>query len=129
MPALAAGVIAARLVPDLSAVTTVNALSFVGVGLLVAAAIALPLAVTVALGLLLGLGLGYANGAAMEADSAVHLFVLGVAAMGTIGVTLLAALVVSLEREWQRIAVRVVGSWIAAIGLMMLALRWAAPTG
>lgn len=117
------------MVPDLPGVDMVDALSFVALGLLVAAALTLPLALTVALGLLLGLGHGYANGGAMEPDSAVHLFVLGVATMGTVTVTMMAALVVSLERDWQRIAVRVVGSWIAAIGLMMLALRWAALGG
>jgi hypothetical protein len=34
-------------------------------------------------------------------------------------VTLVSALVVSLGKPWARIAVRVVGSWIAAIGLLM----------
>jgi len=32
-----------------------------------------------------------------------------------------AALAVSLKREWTRVAVRVAGSWIAAIGLLMAA--------
>ncbi len=35
-------------------------------------------------------------------------------------VALAAALVVSLRRPWTRIAVRVAGSWIAAVGLLML---------
>jgi len=34
-------------------------------------------------------------------------------------VTLASALVVSLRKSWARIAVRVAGSWIAAIGLLM----------
>jgi hypothetical protein len=35
--------------------------------------------------------------------------------------TLVSALVASRELAWQRIAVRVAGSWIAAIGLLMSA--------
>ena len=35
-------------------------------------------------------------------------------------VALLAALVVSLKAPWTRIAVRVAGSWIVAIGMFML---------
>jgi hypothetical protein len=35
-------------------------------------------------------------------------------------VALIASLVVSLKAQWARITVRVAGSWIAAIGLLML---------
>ena len=34
--------------------------------------------------------------------------------------TLLPALVVSLKQQWMRVAVRVAGSWIAAIAILML---------
>jgi hypothetical protein len=34
-------------------------------------------------------------------------------------VALASALVASLGKQWMRIAVRVVGSWIAAVGLLM----------
>jgi hypothetical protein len=37
-----------------------------------------------------------------------------------VAVTLLSAFVVSLQSAWARIVVRVSGSWIAAIGLLML---------
>ena len=45
--------------------------------------------------------------------------------LGTIGTlfvigSLVSGLVVSLEREWTRIAVRVAGSWIVAIGLLYM---------
>jgi hypothetical protein len=44
---------------------------------------------------------------------------------GTVGtlfvmVSLVTGLVVSLERPWTRIAVRVAGSWIVAVGLLYL---------
>ena len=35
-------------------------------------------------------------------------------------VVLLSAFVVTLKADWMRIAVRVAGSWIAAVGLLML---------
>jgi len=35
-------------------------------------------------------------------------------------VALVAALVVSLRAQWARVTVRVAGSWITAIGLLML---------
>ncbi len=43
--------------------------------------------------------------------------------LGTVGtlfalVSLVTGLVVSLERPWTRIAVRVAGSWIVAVGLL-----------
>ena len=41
-------------------------------------------------------------------------------AMLFVFVTLISAIVVSLRRPWARIVVRVAGSWIAAIGLLML---------
>ncbi|MCH7475986.1 MAG: hypothetical protein IIA27_15150 [Gemmatimonadetes bacterium] len=45
--------------------------------------------------------------------------------LGTVGtlfalVSLVTGLVVSLERPWTRIAVRVAGSWIVAVGLLYL---------
>ena len=45
---------------------------------------------------------------------------LGIGASTFVIVALMAALVVSLRLAWMRIAVRVAGSWVAAIGLLML---------
>ncbi len=52
--------------------------------------------------------------------------------LGTVGtlfalVSLVTGLVVSLERPWTRIAVRVAGSWIVAVGLLYLG--WTFGTG
>jgi hypothetical protein len=46
---------------------------------------------------------------------------LGAALSAFVLVALAAALAVSLRRDWMRIAARVAGSWIAAIGLLMAA--------
>ncbi len=97
-----------------------TALSFLLLGGLVAAD--RPMNVTVGVALALGLGLvhGQMNGAEMGAAG---LGVVGL--LGAVGclfglVSLVTGLVVSLERPWTRIAVRVAGSWIVAIGLLQL---------
>jgi hypothetical protein len=57
------------------------------------------------------------------------LFLLG-SALAALATTLLpSAVVVSLEAGWQRIGVRIVGSWLAAVGAMILALPHASPAG
>jgi hypothetical protein len=45
---------------------------------------------------------------------------IGVAAVVFVLVALVAALVIQQRQAWSRIAVRVLGSWIAASGLLML---------
>jgi urease accessory protein len=45
---------------------------------------------------------------------------LGIMAMLFVLVALASAFVVSLQRPWMRIAIRVAGSWIFASGLLML---------
>ena len=45
---------------------------------------------------------------------------LGIASTTFVLAALASALVVSLRIPWTRIAVRVAGSWVAAIGLLML---------
>ena len=52
-------------------------------------------------------------------EGAGTLGLVGITAMLFVLVTLASALVVSLGKPWARIAVRVAGSWIAAIGLLM----------
>ncbi len=96
----------------------VTTLSFLILGTLVAAD--RPINVTAGMALAVGLGVvhGQMNGAEMGTAG------LGVTGLlGTVGclfvlVSLVTGLVVSLERPWTRIAVRVVGSWIVAIGLL-----------
>ena len=96
----------------------VTALSFLILGGLVAAD--RPMNVTVGVGLAAALGLlhGQMNGAEM---GTVGLGLTGL--LGTVGclfvlVSLVTGLVVNLERPWTRIAVRVAGSWIVAVGLL-----------
>jgi urease accessory protein len=95
-------------------------LSFGTVGILVALNANMPR--TLLLMLTCGAGLlhGFVNGATMAAAGTDQLGMLGAAIAVFVTVTLIAAQVVSLRAQWSRIVVRVAGSWIAAIGMLML---------
>lgn len=98
----------------------VTALVLLGLGLLVAADRRLPMPAGMALACLLGLLHGYANGVAMAAAGLGAPALLGICTALLVVLALLAAHVVSLRRWWERTAVRVAGSWIAASGMLML---------
>ena len=96
------------------------AVSFLLLGILVA--VNAPLAARGVAAIAIGLGLahGYLNGIALQASAPGALALVGEAAILFALVALVSAFVVSLERPWTRIAVRVAGSWIAAVGLLLL---------
>jgi len=96
----------------------IPAISFLILGGLVATDLSMPSAAVTGLAIVLGLVNGFLNGAALK-DGAGTLGLVGIMAMLFVLVTLASALVVSLEKPWARIAVRVAGSWITAIGLLM----------
>jgi hydrogenase/urease accessory protein HupE len=73
-------------------------------------------ALAVAMGLLQGLF----NGAAVKDVRSGALELFGVAVTIFVLVALVEGFVVSLQRPWTRIVVRVAGSWIAAMGLLLL---------
>jgi urease accessory protein len=95
------------------------ALSLLLLGTLVAADLRLPPAVVTALAGGLGLEHGCLNGVAMRQAGVGALGLLGIMAALVVLVALVAACVVALQQRWRRIVVRVAGSWIAAIGLLM----------
>lgn len=97
-----------------------TSISFVLLGGLVAADARVPLGATTVLAALLGLWHGYLNGAAMAQPGLGALALLGIVAAAFILVALTASLVVSLRVAWARVVVRVAGSWIAAIGLLLI---------
>ncbi len=90
------------------------------VGLVVALDRELPRPLTTVAAGTTGLLHGYANGAAMSSAGVVPLALAGETAMAFIVVTLVPAVVLSLRAGWLRVAVRVAGSWIAAISMLML---------
>jgi hydrogenase/urease accessory protein HupE len=91
-----------------------SSLWFLLLGGLVAADARLSLRATTALAALVGLVHGYFNGTGLGQSASTVLAVLGLVAAVFILIALAAALVVQLRAQWTRIAVRVVGSWIAA---------------
>ena len=100
----------------------VQCFSFMAIGILVASDLPLPNSAVAAICILVGAVHGFLNGVAFREAGAGNgtLELIGISVVIFVIVTLLAALVVSLKPHWARIVVRVAGSWVAAIGLLML---------
>jgi hydrogenase/urease accessory protein HupE len=78
-----------------------------------------PVVISVLAGVL-GLLHGWLNGAGIAAANREGLAILGMGGVVFVIVALLAALVASLRADVARIAIRVAGSWIAAVGLLLI---------
>ena len=100
-----------------------TASTLLALGALVALDRKLPLGLVAGLAAALGLFHGYLNGTAKLGALGLS----GVAATLFVVVALVAAFVVSLRAPWSRIAVRVAGSWLVAISMLMLG--WAFRAG
>lgn len=98
----------------------VTTISFLVLGALIALDRRLPEGTVPVLAVGLGLLHGWLNGAGIAAAGRESMALVGIGVAVFVIVALGAALVVSLGRPWQRIAVRVAGSWVAAIGLLLL---------
>ena len=92
----------------------------IALGALLAADCPLPIVAVCGLAILLGLLHGTLNGSELPKTTSSSQISAGVAAALFVVVSLLAGQATSLRVVWTRVAVRVVGSWIAAIGLLML---------
>jgi hydrogenase/urease accessory protein HupE len=103
-----------------SAPLATTALSFLILGGLVAADRSIGERFGLGLAILLGLLHGQMNGVEMQDAGIGFTGLLGVASVLFVVVSLVSAVVVSQRRPWTRIAVRVAGSWIVAIGLLYL---------
>ena len=95
-------------------------LSFLILGGLVAADRPMSERTGVVLAVALGALHGQMNGVEMAAAGIGLTGLLGTVAMLCVCVSLVTGLVVSLRRTWTRVAVRVAGSWIVAVGLLYL---------
>jgi hypothetical protein len=71
------------------------------------------------LAVLVGIMHGFFNGIALKAGPA-GLGLLGIISALFVLVAMVSAFVVSLKPPWTRIVVRVAGSWVAAMGLLMI---------
>jgi hydrogenase/urease accessory protein HupE len=96
-------------------------------GLLLCASPPSPLWVMLPLVSIIGAVHGWLNGEAVASTGTSPLAGLGIVIAAAIVGLLLSAASVSLTASWQRVALRVAGSWIAAIGL--LAIAWQVRTG
>jgi len=99
---------------------TVTTASFLVIGGLTAADRRLSPTVVTALAIMVGLLHGWLNGAGIAESQREVLGLAGIAGAIFVLVAIASAFVVSLRVDWMRVAVRVAGSWVAAIGLLML---------
>lgn len=97
-----------------------SVLSFVILGVMVAVDLKLPAVAVAALAGLFGALHGLLNGSALAAIGAGPSALTGIVLTVLIISLLTSAAVVPLRAAWARIMVQVVGSWVAAVGLLML---------
>jgi urease accessory protein len=90
------------------------------IGALVAIDLRLPLAAVIAAAAVLGTLHGYDNGHDLAATTGGLVAIAGIACSLFAIVSLLAGQTAVLQAQWARLAVRISGSWIAAVGLLML---------
>jgi hydrogenase/urease accessory protein HupE len=96
-----------------------------GLGLIVAAQAALPPAVLALLAAATALNIGWGSGPGAAEGAARALALAGTAGAALLLVAYVTVMTNLAVRPWLRIAVRVVGSWLAAAALLVLALSWA----
>jgi hydrogenase/urease accessory protein HupE len=114
------GGLAGLVYPTISVATALTTVSFLALGGLVAAEARLRPSWVGGLAVVVGVLHGYLNGASMSQAKLGALGLAGIVAALFVLVALAAAMVVAIRAPWGRIAVRVAGSWIVAIGLLLL---------
>lgn len=97
-----------------------SVLSFVILGVLVAADLKLPAMAVAALGGFYGALHGLLNGSALATVGAGPLSLFGIVATVAIVMLLVSAAIVPLKAAWTRVVVRVAGSWVVAVGMLMV---------
>ncbi len=126
--ALLAGGLAALVFPALPFTSVLGLVLVAGTGLAVALAAPIPLSALVAVAVVTGLLHGYLNGAAMAPSTDRVLFLSGMTASGYAVFTLATGAAIAFLRGvggWRPIALRAGGSWVAAVGIMVLGLHLA----
>jgi hydrogenase/urease accessory protein HupE len=98
----------------------VSSVTFLILGLLIATDLALPSTLILVLTVLIGGLQGCLDGIAMRPPGGGALGVVGSVVTATVILAITSGFVVSLKAPWTRIVVRVIGSWIAATGLLLL---------
>ena len=101
------------------AIFPLPALSFLVLGVLIAADLRLPTGIFTVLVVVVGLMHGFFNGIALK-EGPGGLGLIGIMSALFVLVALVASFVISLKPPWTRIVVRVAGSWVTAMGLLMI---------
>ncbi|WP_315781144.1 HupE/UreJ family protein [Bradyrhizobium sp. SZCCHNPS1003] len=111
----------------------VDAATILILGLLLATALRIPVVLLSVVAFVLGVMRGAANAGELGPQTDRLLYAAGLAGAGYATITLVMALALSFRRpdteplsSWRGIAVRAVGGWVAAIGMMMAGLSLAA---
>jgi urease accessory protein len=124
---LLTGLLSAHAFGAIAAGSALNAGMILLLGLLLAAAARIPTLLLCAMTFGLAVVRGAANASDLVPPTDRVLFAAGLACVGYVAITLVMALTVTFRRTdspmaWQGIAIRALGGWIAAIGLMMAGL-------
>jgi len=129
---LLAGLLLGRAFGIAAAGPPVDAAMILLLGLLLAAAARIPTALLCAIGFGLAVVRGAANAGDLAPETDHVLFAAGLACAGYAAITLIMALTLAFRTDdaapaaaWRGIAIRALGGWIAAIGLMMVGLAYA----
>ena len=120
--ALGLGAVTALVVPIPPGIHWVNVGSMVVLGGLVASVPALPIVPVLVLAAVPAVTVGLANGAELG-DMSAGRFIPGLALGGFLLVTYGVGCVRRLRAPWMHMGLRVVGSWIAAVGVLSLGLE------
>jgi urease accessory protein len=129
---LLAGLVLARTTGFVSAGPATDAGMILALGLLLAAATQIPTTLLCATAFALAVLRGAANAGGVAPDTNRLLYAAGLACVGYATITLIMALTLAFRQPeagtstaWRGIAVRALGGWIAAIGLMMMGFAFA----
>lgn len=123
--ALLGGAVLSLWMPGTPWISVANLASSVVFGALVALARPIPASLFFAIAIGFGLTHGFANGEGMEPGGKAYLFIPGVALAGLVVIAygfITTDWLLRKQVGWVRIALRVAGSWIAAIGILVLAV-------
>jgi len=115
-----AGALACRITTLPPGGPVLSASLLIALGALVAVNRSLPLALVAGAALTCGLLNGCFNGAALAEAGSIGPAAAGIGCAVFVIVALVAGQVAALEKDWTRVMIRVAGSWIGAIGLLML---------
>lgn len=123
---LLAGGVLSLVLPNPPFIPVVGVALIAITGLAVAAAVNVPLPALIGLAAIMSLLHGYQNGRDMAATTDQLLFICGVTAIGYAVVTMATSSAIAFLKGtggWRSIALRASGSWVAAVGILILGLQ------